>query len=107
MDGPASLARTRAWIIRGGGYTSRSTSRMLNSKMATMAASLEKDRPAGGEWTGYNAALERSFLDKQKYLSDKPVRAEPKPASPAAAKAVKQASGFGQAMLAAFDGTKE
>jgi len=78
----------------------------LDSKMATMAAWLEKDRPAANEWTGYNAALERSFLDKQKYLSDKP-KVEVKAASPAAAKAVKQASGFGQAMLAAFDGTKE
>jgi 3'-5' exoribonuclease len=79
----------------------------LDSKMATMAASLEKDRPAGGEWTGYNAALERSFLDKQKYLADKPARTEVKQSSPAAAKAVKQASGFGQAMLAALDGPKE
>jgi len=72
----------------------------LDSKMAAMAASLEKERPAGGEWTGYNSALERSFLDKQKYLSDKP-------AKPEATKAAKPASGFGQAMLAAFDGTKE
>ncbi|HEY3441262.1 MAG TPA: HD domain-containing protein [Paludibaculum sp.] len=78
----------------------------LDSKMATMAAWLEKDRPAANEWTGYNAALERSFLDKQKYLSGKP-KAEVKAPSPAAAKAVKQASGFGQAMLAAIDGTKE
>ena len=75
----------------------------LDSKMATMAASLDKDRAATGEWTGYNAALERSFLDKQKYLSEKPAKVEAK----AAAKAVKPTSGFGQAFLAAVDGTKE
>lgn len=82
----------------------------LDSKMATMAASLERDRAAASEWTKYNAALERSFLDKQKYLSEKPAKSEPTlntVASNAASKAVKRPSGFGQAMLAAFDGTKE
>lgn len=78
----------------------------LDSKMATMAAWLERDRPALGEWTGYNAALERSFLDKQKYLSEKPAKVDAKPVA-AAAKAVKQASVFGQGILSAFEGTKE
>lgn len=76
----------------------------LDSKMATMAASLERDRAGAGEWTVYNQALERSFLDKQKYLSEKPAKAESKPA---AAKAAKPPSAFGQGLLSAFEATKE
>ncbi len=76
----------------------------LDSKMATMAASLEKDRAASGEWTGYNAALERSFLDKQKYLIEKPAKVD---AQPAPAKTGKQASVFGQGLLAALGDPKE
>ncbi len=79
----------------------------LDSKMAAVFASLERDRGTPGQWTGYNAALERSLLDTAKYLADAPARNGAKPPSNAAGKAVKQASAFGQALLSAFDTTKE
>nr|WP_321471004.1 OB-fold nucleic acid binding domain-containing protein [uncultured Paludibaculum sp.] len=60
----------------------------LDSKMETMRASLDRDKATPGDWTGYNAALERSFLDKRKYLNGpalkpSPVKstAPPKPAT--------------------------
>ena len=50
----------------------------LDSKMECMRAFLHRDRQVEGPWTGYNSALERPFLKKQKYL-DEP---EPAPATP-------------------------
>jgi 3'-5' exoribonuclease len=79
----------------------------LDSKMETMRASIERDKPLPGEWTGYNAALERSVLDKSKYLAAEPARARTSDKPAAAAKAVKQSSVFGQALLSAFGEAKE
>ncbi len=79
----------------------------LDSKMTAMFGMLERDRATPGLWTGYNAALERSILDKEKYLAEAP----PQPASktPAAgnAQSAKQSSMFGQALMSALDGKKE
>lgn len=79
----------------------------LDSKMATMFATIERDRATPGLWTGYNAALERSILDREKYLAEEP----PKPAAkaPAAGNAqdAKHSSIFGQALMSALDGKKE
>lgn len=75
----------------------------LDSKMAAIFAALERDRATPGLWTGYNAALERSFLDKEKYLAGaapKPVMKSP---ATAAKPAARQSSGFGQALLSALD----
>ena len=44
----------------------------LDSKMETMRASIERDKSTPNDWTGYNAALERSLLDKDKYLQGAP-----------------------------------
>jgi 3'-5' exoribonuclease len=70
----------------------------LDSKMAAIFAALEKERATPGPWTGYNAALERSFLDKEKYLAEAPAKPPVKPS-------VKSSSVFGQALLSAFDDT--
>jgi 3'-5' exoribonuclease len=79
----------------------------LDSKMETLRATLERDRASAGEWTGYNAALERSLLNKAKYLSDAPApAAEPRQARPAAQQR-KQATLFGESLRAAFNGNKE
>ncbi|MBI5085645.1 MAG: HD domain-containing protein [Acidobacteria bacterium] len=73
----------------------------LDSKMETMRASIEKDKPLPSEWTGYNAALERSVLDKDKYLAEK---AAPERKAGKAAPAARPAGGssmFGQALKSA------
>lgn len=73
----------------------------MDSKMATMQASLNRDRATPNPWTGYNAALERSVLDTSKYMAEKAaVKAEAKaePKAPAA-----KSSGFGAALQAAFE----
>ncbi len=79
----------------------------LDSKMAAIFQSLEKDRATPGLWTGYNAALERSFLDKDKYLAESQPRTAMKPAAAAAKSAAPKSSPFGQALLSALDGEKE
>lgn len=48
----------------------------LDSKMEAMRVAIERDRSTPGDWTGYNAALERSMLDKEKYLNP-PAKPEP------------------------------
>ncbi|HYP15509.1 MAG TPA: HD domain-containing protein [Bryobacteraceae bacterium] len=40
----------------------------LDSKVACMKSSLHKDRYVEGCWTGFNAALDRPLLKKEKYL---------------------------------------
>ena len=77
----------------------------LDSKMETLRATIERDRASAGEWTGYNAALERSLLNKAKYLGEAPdpsARAA-KPAAPPR----KQTTLFGEALRAVVDGSKE
>jgi len=56
----------------------------LDSKMEAMRAAIERDRHTTSDWTGYNAALERSMLDKEKYLNPPP---PPPPPTPRAAQA--------------------
>lgn len=68
----------------------------LDSKMETMRASLERDKATPGDWTGYNAALERSILDKRKYLNGP----APKPAPPKSAAPSKSATVMGEKMKA-------
>lgn len=79
----------------------------MDSKMETMRASIEKDKLNSGEWTGYNYALERSILNKQKYLSGVPAapgsRRPPKQAAPAP----KSGSLFGDALQSAYGTVKE
>lgn len=77
----------------------------LDSKMAAMFATLERDRATPGLWTGYNAALERSVLDKEKYLAEAPPKPAAKPA--AAPNGGRQSSPFGQALMSAIDGKTE
>ena len=43
----------------------------LDSKMESMRAHLEREGELGGEWTGYNPSLERSLLNKKKFLEKK------------------------------------
>lgn len=80
----------------------------LDSKMATMLSSLERDRDPGAEWAGYNPALERQVLDKNTFLSEQPAAAANATAA-TSAKAresalprPKQSTAIGSALLAAL-----
>jgi 3'-5' exoribonuclease len=42
----------------------------MDSKMEAMRAHVAKDRQATGVWTGYNSALERIVLKKERYLQE-------------------------------------
>src|SRR6185436_8733390 len=44
----------------------------LDSKMESMRALIENDRQVDGCFTGYNSALERSALKKERYLNPAP-----------------------------------
>jgi 3'-5' exoribonuclease len=80
----------------------------LDSKMATMRSSLERDRDPQAEWAGYNPALERQVLDKMTFLEERPVTApgmtattpakEPNGAQPRP----RQNTAIGSALLAAL-----
>jgi len=79
----------------------------LDSKMETMRATIEKDKGNAGEWTGYNYALERSLLDKEKYLAGARPRSEtPKPSVKKPAP-LKSGTLFGDALQTAFVSEKE
>ncbi len=52
----------------------------LDSKMESMRAQVERDRLVEGVWTGFNPALGRSALKKQKYLAPESSPSAPKPA---------------------------
>jgi len=68
----------------------------MDSKLESMRATLAADGSIEGEWTGYNAALERTLLKKDKFL------AGPKPeAAPPAARSPRQ-SAFGDQLHAAL-----
>lgn len=80
----------------------------LDSKMATMLSSLERDRDPGAEWAGYNPALERQVLDKKTFLNEQPAAA-PSATAAISAKAresapprPKQSTAIGSALLAAL-----
>jgi len=49
----------------------------LDSKMECVRALVAKDRLVEGNWTGYNASLERSILKKAKYLEEQPANSQP------------------------------
>jgi 3'-5' exoribonuclease len=80
----------------------------LDSKMATMLSSLERDRDPGAEWAGYNPALERQVLDKSTFLSERPAApqapgaATPSKPSNGAQSRPRQATAIGSALLAAL-----
>jgi 3'-5' exoribonuclease len=77
----------------------------LDSKMAILLSSVEKDRDAEAEWTGYNPALERQVLDKTTFLKERPAAA---PAAPpaktpgGAQPRPRSATAIGSALLAAL-----
>ena len=54
----------------------------MDSKMESMRALVERDRQVEGNFTGFNPALERVILKKDRYLTPPPA-AESKPADPA------------------------
>jgi 3'-5' exoribonuclease len=80
----------------------------LDSKMATMLSSLERDRDPEAEWAGYNPALERQVLDKATFLNEKPAMgsgptaATPSKAPGSAQPRAKQGTAIGSALLAAL-----
>ena len=77
----------------------------LDSKMAAMLASIDRDRDAEAEWTAYNPALERQILDKTTFLKERPATppAAPAPATPnGAPPRVRQSTAIGSALLAAL-----
>jgi len=80
----------------------------LDSKMAIMLSSVERDRDADAEWAGYNPALERQVLDKTAFLTERTATTEadlsPARASGAAQPRPKQATAIGSALLAALGG---
>ncbi len=49
----------------------------LDSKMECMRALVARDRLVEGDWTAYNASLDRSILKKEKYLAEPPVNSVP------------------------------
>ncbi|MCX7605587.1 MAG: HD domain-containing protein, partial [Bryobacteraceae bacterium] len=74
---------------------------LTDSRMAAMAASIEKEKNSAGVWTGYNAALERNLLDREKYMRE---AEPPKPApAPKNAKSPRPSSPFAQALLSALN----
>src|SRR5208283_3457453 len=78
----------------------------LDARMATMLASIEKDRDADADWTRYNAALERQVLDRVSYLKERPTGesgngADPK-AAPETGARPKTATALGSALQAAL-----
>jgi len=54
----------------------------LDSKMEAMRAHVAKDRQATGVWTGYNPALERIVLKKERYLVEQEQQAAAAAAAP-------------------------
>jgi len=78
----------------------------LDSKMEALRVALERDRSSENEWTPYNYALERSLLDKNKYLSPPPPSPPQQPAAPAKAKKP-QTTLFGDQLLGAWKGGEE
>jgi 3'-5' exoribonuclease len=76
---------------------------LTDSKMAAMEAALEREKDSASVWTSYNAALERSILNRAKYLQQP--AASPRPAAPARNNQPKSTP-FAQALLSALDDRK-
>jgi 3'-5' exoribonuclease len=51
----------------------------MDSKMDCMRSTVYKDRHLEGCWTGFNSALERPLLKKQKFIDGEPAPPEPEP----------------------------
>ena len=83
----------------------------LDSKMAAIVASTQKDRDAGSDWTAYNPALERQLLDKEAFLREKPetpsssLDSAPRAISANSAKTgqARKSTAIGSALFAALD----
>lgn len=75
---------------------------LTDSKIAAMQVTLDRDRNTGGIWTGYNAALERSLLDREKYVRE--TEPQPRPAPGGGQK--RKTSPFASALLSALDDGK-
>jgi 3'-5' exoribonuclease len=69
----------------------------LDAKMESMRYSLERDRGFEGDWTGYNAALDRQVLKSEKYVREPETRADLKPGALSGfAEQLQQALGKGE-----------
>lgn len=74
----------------------------LDSKMEAMRAAVTRDAASDAEFTPYIPALERSVLNKQRYLNG-PASAKPAPApAPAPARKTSQSTLFGSALTSAL-----
>ncbi len=79
----------------------------LDSKMACLRSSLNKDRQLEGCWTGYNSALERSLLKKKRFMDEEEPALTPPPGAldtVAPPVAVKVSSLFGDKLQSALRG---
>jgi 3'-5' exoribonuclease len=79
----------------------------LDSKMEALRSALERERVSESEWSAYNHALDRSLLNKDKFLN--PPTAKPKPKlAPAAARPARPVTGtlFGDQLAAALEKEK-
>jgi 3'-5' exoribonuclease len=85
----------------------------LDAKMATMFASVGREREADSDWTPYNPAIERQVLDRVSFLAERPAAEAPKPAPAAASTAPGGTSGrragtaIGSALAAALSDKPE
>jgi len=78
----------------------------MDSKMECMRSLIDRDPQVLGEWTGYNPALDRSALKKNKYLESSPGAAPQTameaPASKPAARVSEPASAFADKLKGAL-----
>ena len=85
----------------------------MDSKLESMRASIAAYREEESGWTPYNPSLERSLLNKERFLAgagaedDAPeTSSPPSPSRPPKNKAVESRSLFGEQLQSALDGTK-
>jgi 3'-5' exoribonuclease len=79
----------------------------MDSKMECMRALIDRDTQVTGEWTGYNSALDRAALKKQKYLDPAPAAApasamDTSASKPAPPRAPEPASAFADKLRGAL-----
>jgi 3'-5' exoribonuclease len=78
----------------------------MDSKMECMRALIDRDQQVAGEWTGYNSALDRAALKKDKYLDPlsnrTPEQASATPAAKPNQPAPEPASIFGDKLRGAL-----
>ncbi|MGC8759285.1 MAG: 3'-5' exoribonuclease YhaM family protein [Bryobacteraceae bacterium] len=73
---------------------------LTDSRMAAMAASIQREKGSPGVWTGYNAALERNLLDREKYMREAEPASRP---APAPAPKNTKTTPFAEALLSALN----